>query len=273
MNWPAYGFRPGPVDGPISERIVHDGESGIFMLGLVIAAISLRWFNALADKRLTIPWTDLNFALVSLSFIGIVSFIAGSYPAMYLSAMNPVRALKGSFTGGRSAALPRRLMVIFQFTISIVLTIGTILIFMQIQHAKDRPVGYDREGIIHLEVRTEALAKANYNALRQELLEPGQLKIWLYRIFRLQETRRRCIVNMGGKGSALRPLVAMNSCSHDFPKTNGFNLLRVGTFPVTLVPTLQLSFNELAAKLISDENVIGKSWCLDPERKRKLSLL
>ena len=243
-----------------------------YLCGLVIAAFSLRWFNELAGKRLTIPWTDLNFALVSLSFIGIVSFIAGSYPAMYLSAMNPVRALKGSFTGGRSAALPRRLMVIFQFTISIVLTIGTILIFLQIQHAKDRPVGYDREGIIGLEIRTEVLAKANYNTLRHELLGTGAIENMAISDFPVTGNAAvDASLTWEGKDPALRPLVAMNSCSHDFPKTNGFIFTEGRDFSRLLSTDSSAAIvNQLAAKLISEQNIIGKKISFGSGKEREI---
>jgi len=152
-----------------------------FSMALAIVVLCLPWFNELASKKITIPWGNSYFLLLSLASIIITSALAGSYPALYLSSFNPVRVLKGVFKAGRFAAIPRKMMVVFQFTISTALIIGTIVVFRQIQHAKDRPVGFDRDGIIHISIRTQDLAKADYNT--------AQSIIWPNRIFQLREER------------------------------------------------------------------------------------
>ncbi|AYB33894.1 ABC transporter permease [Chryseolinea soli] len=231
-----------------------------FLLALVMAAVSLPWFNVLADKKMTMPWTDLKFVLVSLTFIVVTGFLAGSYPALYLSSFNPVRVLKGAFKASRFAALPRKIMVIFQFTTSIVLIISTMIVFRQIQHAKDRPVGFDREGILHIAIRTEDLAKANYNSLRHELLSSGAVENMAISDFPITGAMSAdASLTWEGKDPALRPLVAMNSCSHDFPKTNGFQFVEGRDFSREFSSdSAAVIINELAAKLISEKNIIGK---------------
>src|SRR5690606_19839080 len=90
----------------------------------------------------------------SFAFIVFTGSIAGSYPALYLSSFRPVRVLKGTWRAGRLASLPRKVLVVLQFTVSVTLIAGTIVVYQQIQFAKDRPVGYDREGLIMVYMST-----------------------------------------------------------------------------------------------------------------------
>ena len=98
--------------------------------------------------------------------------LAGSYPAFYLSSFNPIKTVRGTFRSGKYTALPRKILVIFQFTISIALIIGTMIVHQHIQHVKNRPVGYTREGLIELRPRSPEY-QGKYFALRNELKKTG----------------------------------------------------------------------------------------------------
>lgn len=98
--------------------------------------------------------------------------IAGSYPAFYLSGFNPVKVLKGTFHADRAASLPRKALVVVQFTVSLILIIGTVVIYRQIQFAKNRPVGYNREGIVTIETLTQNIHN-HFAAVRNDLLNTG----------------------------------------------------------------------------------------------------
>ena len=243
-----------------------------FALAIVIAAFSLPWFNELTGKNMIIPWTNSNFILVSIIFIIITGFLAGSYPALYLSSFSPVKVLKGTFKASRFATLPRKVMVTFQFTISIILIIGTIVVFLQIQHAKDRPVGFDRKGIFHLAIRTDDLAKVNYNTLRRELLATGVVENMAISDFPITGAGSvDASLTWEGKDAELKPLIAMNSCSHDFPKTNGFQFIEGRDFSRAFsTDSSSVIINEKAAKLISDKNVIGKKISFGYGKEREI---
>jgi putative ABC transport system permease protein len=140
-----------------------------FALSVILVNTFLPLFNDVAGKQMKMPWTNTTFWLLSIGFILLTSIVAGSYPALYLSSFNPVKALKGTFRVGRMASLPRKVLVVIQFSISVILVIGTIVVYQQIQFAKNRPVGYTREGLITIPKKTDDFF-GKFNVLRTELL-------------------------------------------------------------------------------------------------------
>jgi putative ABC transport system permease protein len=129
-------------------------------------------FMKLADKKIELPWNNVYFWSVALLFTVITGLISGSYPALYLSRFEPIKVLKGTFRVGRFASLPRKILVVVQFTFSIALIIGTIMVFKQIQFAKNRPVNYRNKGLITVNMTTPDLY-GKYNAIRTDLLATG----------------------------------------------------------------------------------------------------
>jgi putative ABC transport system permease protein len=139
-----------------------------FSFGMLLVSVSLPWFNELSDKQMKISWLNPMFWAISIAFVLITSVISGSYPAFYLSSFNPVKVLKGTFQAGRWAAVPRKVLVVLQFTVSVALIIGTIIVYRQIQYAKNRPIGYDRQGLVSIHIKSDDL-RENYPLLASEL--------------------------------------------------------------------------------------------------------
>ncbi|HYG19844.1 MAG TPA: ABC transporter permease, partial [Ohtaekwangia sp.] len=119
-----------------------------FVAALIAVSSALNWFNDLAGKQMEIPWANIYFWLGSFVFILFTGLLAGSYPAIYLSSFDAIKVLKGSIRVGRLASLPRKVLVVTQFTVSVTLIIGTIIVYQQIQFAKNRPVGYSPDGLL-----------------------------------------------------------------------------------------------------------------------------
>lgn len=142
------------------------------LLALLFVALLLPWFNSLSDKSIVAPWGSSGFWLISTGFVLFTGLLAGSYPAFYLSSFSPVKALKGKFTEGKRAALPRKVLVVIQFTISIALIIGTITVNNQIQTAKNRPMGYEPTGLISLERGSSNFSK-KLDVLKTALRQTG----------------------------------------------------------------------------------------------------
>jgi ABC-type antimicrobial peptide transport system permease subunit len=146
-----------------------------FLLSLVAIAVALPWFNDLTSKEMQMPWTNLWFWSSCIFFCLVTGVLAGSYPALYLSSFNAIRALKGTFRMGKLASMPRKVLVVLQFAVSVSLIIGTIIIYQQVMYAKDRPIGYDREGLVMVQRKTDEFY-SQAEALRNELLKTGVVK-------------------------------------------------------------------------------------------------
>lgn len=134
-----------------------------FVLALGIVALSLGKFNALSDK--TFQFSDL-FSAVGIGFFAtfviLVGFLAGAYPAFYLSAFNPLAVLKGDKAGGVKKSTLRNALVVFQFATSVVLILGTAIVYQQMDYIRSKDVGFNREQLLtiyntgHLATNMEA---------------------------------------------------------------------------------------------------------------------
>lgn len=137
--------------GQLIRQFLAESASVVFLalvLALVLTQVAFPYFNEIAGKNLSIPWSSSVFWLALISFALVVSLLAGSYPAFYLSSFIPVEVLSGSRSSGKSAALPRKILVIFQFTVSVSLLACTWVVYRQIQFAKDRPLGFNTSQLI-----------------------------------------------------------------------------------------------------------------------------
>ena len=143
-----------------------------FGLSLLLVQAALPAFNDVAGKRLTILWSSPAFWAAGLGFSVITGLLAGGYPALYLSSFRPVQVLKGTFRAGGAAVTSRRVLVVVQFAVSIALLTGVILVQRQVQFAKDRPVGYDREGLVMVETPTADIHN-RMEVVRAELKATG----------------------------------------------------------------------------------------------------
>ncbi|RYZ29098.1 MAG: FtsX-like permease family protein, partial [Sphingobacteriales bacterium] len=143
-----------------------------FIAAMVLLKLSLPFFNEVAGKTIDFPWTLNWFWLGAVTFIILITIIAGSYPALYLSAFQPVRVLKGNISPVSGKGNLRRYLVVFQFTISMTLIICTVIVAKQIEHGQDRDPGYDAERLVQLYLPTKEIP-AHFDALQNELKATG----------------------------------------------------------------------------------------------------
>jgi putative ABC transport system permease protein len=139
-------YRSSLIQQFLSESILFSVVS--FLLALAILWAGLPYFNQLSGKTITIPWTEWWFFPVLIGAALLIGIIAGLYPSFYLSSFKPIDVLKGSIARGMKNSKVRSTMVVFQFTTSIILIIGTFVIYKQMNFMLTKKLGYDKEQVI-----------------------------------------------------------------------------------------------------------------------------
>ena len=142
------------------------------MVSLFIVAAILPLFNQVTQKQIALPFQAVKFWAELLLITFITGIISGSYPALFLSSFNPVKVLKGTLKLDSGTTLFRKGLVVFQFVLSVVLIIGTIIISRQISYIQSVNLGFDRENMIYIPLEGDLIKK--YEVLKDEALKmPG----------------------------------------------------------------------------------------------------
>ena len=254
----AIGSMRGQLVGQFySESLVVAFFSFLFAIGL--AQLFLPFFNDVAEKQLHIPYASPGFWVAGLAFTLFTGLLAGSYPALYLSSFRPVKVLKGSFKAGKLAALPRKALVVLQFTVSVILIVATLVVLRQIQYVKDRPVGYDRSGLLfvpphHLDW------DAHSKALTAALMETGLIDGVAASESQITNT---WTTNMGfnwqGKDPAIQEEFVTNGITPEFGKVSGWQLMEGRDFLADhTTDSNKFIINETAARYMGLRHPIGE---------------
>jgi len=231
-----------------------------FVVAIGLVYLALPQFNQVSDKRLTLLWNSPQFWLIGIGFSMITGLVAGSYPALYLSSFQPVKVLKGTFRVGRLASIPRQVLVVLQFTVSVTLIIGTIVVFRQIEFAKDRPIGYERNGLINVYLQTNDIHK-HFEAVRNELKTQRA-------VVEMAEagspTTQVWNTNGGftwkGKDPGLAVDFPNNGVSHEFGKTVGWQFKDGRDFSREFASDSNaFVINEAAEAFLGFENAVGET--------------
>jgi putative ABC transport system permease protein len=226
-------------------------------LAVIIMLLVLPFFNTVVEKHLSIGLNNPTH-IFSLLAIGLIcGLIAGSYPAIYLSSFNPIWVFKGLKLKGAAPVFIRKGLVILQFTISIVLIIGTIIIYQQIQHVKNRELGYNKDNLIQTALRGD-MAK-NYRVIKQDLLSTGYVEnVAVSDLNQLYMGSSTNDFRWDGKDPAQKVLITQDYVSPEYLSTTGIKIKSGRDFyPVASTDSLSVIINESLAKLIG-KNPVGK---------------
>ncbi|WP_179005571.1 ABC transporter permease [Winogradskyella forsetii] len=229
-----------------------------FIVALGIVLLFLNGFNNLASKAIVFPWTDIQFWLISVVFVMVTAFLAGSYPALYLSSFNPVAVLKGTFKSGRFSSLPRKILVVAQFTVSVALIIGTLVVMNQIQFSKDRPVGYNKEGLIQIPVMSNEFIGKRDLMRNQFIASGGAMEMAGTSAPMTSVWSNRSGYTWEGKPPGFQEDLAHTTVSYEFVETLGLKLIAGRGFSREFATDSNaVILNETAVKYMNLKNPIG----------------
>ncbi len=241
----------------LAESILY--ALAAFCISILAVQFILPWFNGISDKDITFPWNNVWLWAMGLGFTLTTALVAGTYPALFLSGFNPLKALRGTIGQGKLNTRFRQSLVVFQFTISIILIIGTLTVFKQIQHAKDRPMGYNQDRLITVRGFSDDYYE-KYDLLRAELKKTGVVE-------EMAEANYPLMNTLGNNDDFRLPEssksmnVSFNTIyvTPEYGKTTKWELTQGRDFSRELGDeTSSIIVSELAVKKMGLENPIGQ---------------
>ncbi|UCE41457.1 MAG: ABC transporter permease [Candidatus Aminicenantes bacterium] len=240
------------------------GESLFFVLialfvAFILIKLSLQLFNQLTGKPLELNMADLSFLLSLAAVIFFTGLIAGSYPALFLSAFQPADVLKGTSRAFSKGAFFRKFLVVLQFSLSIIIIICTTIVYNQLTFMRNKKLGFDKDNVIHLPL--SGTIHTNYDVIRNELLSNPHISAiaasdqLLTQIFRASTGAR-------AEGKDVCEHTSINFLTVDFHFLDTLDMkLSQGRLFSEEFPTdadEAVIINRTLAKILGGENMLGK---------------
>jgi putative ABC transport system permease protein len=243
-----------------------------FAIAVLMAQLLLPAYNGLVEKNLFIDYSSSEFWLFAAGMVFITGIAAGSYPAFYLSSFQAVKVLKGKPTIGRGASTPRKVLVTVQFLVSILLIIGTLVIYQQIQLVKNRDLGYDQENLITVDFNSEV--SKNYRSIKLELMESGAVESLTRANSAITQINSNNFLGWPGKPADLGVIFTTIVTEYDWARTMGIKMLEGRDFSEEFKSdSSAIIINNAALKLMGLEEPLGTELDLWGEKRKLIGVV
>jgi putative ABC transport system permease protein len=228
-----------------------------FVLAVALIELLLPSYNLLVDKNISVDYTNGWIWFTAISLILVIGLFTGSYPAFYLSGFQPVKVLKGKINSAKGGSIPRKVLVVLQFATSIALIIGTVVIYQQIQHVKNRDMGYDRENLIQIWSNNEL--ETNFQTVREELVRTGAVKSACKSNSPVTSIFSSNEIKWQGMPADTRVAFSTIATEYDYTETMGVKMIMGRDFSRDFPSdSSAVIINEAALKMIGFEDPIGQ---------------
>lgn len=253
----------------LSESILLTIIALVFALSMVEFVLSATSFNALIGKNLTLDFFSNPLMLVGAIVLCIVvGVFSGMYPAFYLSSIQPVKALKGTFKAGKTGFILRKALVSFQFMISILVVIVTLLMNNQIDYIRSKDLGFDKENIMLVPIRDTLIMK-KIPFIKSELMSNPNITGATTSDMSIGVQIGRNVFRVEGKNGMENQVFGFISMDRDYFETMDIELLQGKTFSEGEQNNEQAEFiiNKKGASYLAWDEPLGKKikWGFDED--------
>jgi len=248
--------RPALIRQFIGEAVLLAFFSVVLALGMVLLALPA--FNHLTGKEIGFPYNSSSFWLSLVALTLVTGMISGSYPALFLSSFQPIRVLKGTLRFSPATAWFRKGLVVFQFVLSIVLIIGTIVVSGQLNYIQSINLGYDRENLVYIPLEGDLTGK--YKLFKEAALQlPGVSEVSRISQQPTNIENGTSGVDWDGKDRNNTVMFTQTSAGYDLARTMDLKMVAGREFsPAFGTDSVGYLLNEEAARRIGYKDPIGK---------------
>ena len=245
------------------------------LLALVLVWLVLPTFNAVFDKQLTLSLKEPILWGILFGLVLFTGFVAGSYPALFLSALQPIKILKGRLQFGSGPALFRRALVVFQFSLSVFLIIGMLAVGQQMDFLRTKNLGLDREDVVYVPLEGELGKPKKVEAFRQAVMQQASVSsATTSMMLPVNVQSSSADLEWAGKDPALQTSVACMFVGGDFIRTMNIKLLDGRDFRLNSpADSTNYLVNEAAAKLMGMTKPVGQEIKFWPGNGRIIGLM
>ena len=240
------------------------------LLAVVITYLMLPFFNEVAGKKLSLDLLDTQPLIIFASVIIFTGLVSGSYPALYISGFNPASVLKGQMKSGTGAAIFRKILVVVQFSLSIILIISTLVVFRQLNFIKSKDIGMERKGVAYMWMKGDM--NKHGDAIREELMKDPAIEVAsLSSANPIDFGNSTSGLEWEGKDPKEQILFSNFSVDYNFIQSLGMTMKLGRSFKQEFsTDTSNFIVNEAAAKAMGFENPIDQPLTLWKDRKGKI---
>lgn len=242
-------------------------------LAVLLIYISLPFFNHLVEKELSVNILNPLHLGILLSIALLCGIISGIFPAYYLSSFKPIKVLKGLKVKEGSAQWVRKGLVVTQFCVSVILIISTILIYQQIQHVKERNLGFDKQHLVYMDVNNNI--QKHFEPIKNELLQSGFVdNVSMSTNTPLDKVSSAANFSWPGKDPDKQVMITFEGITQDYIKTIGLKLKEGRNFYAnTEADSSSIMINQAFADIIGNKNVVGSTILWEDESETVIGVV
>ncbi|MEM8998674.1 MAG: ABC transporter permease [Bacteroidota bacterium] len=252
------GAKKGSLVGQfMGESILLSIISALIALGVVVLALPS--FSNLVQRPLSLNLANPSFWIAGMILVLFTGVLAGSYPALYLSAFKPVSVLKGTFQKANTLVTPRKVLVVLQFSAAIVLITATLIIRQQLNKVQERQLGYAKNNLIYTVM--EGDMHKNYMLIKEALLSSGITNAVTKTMSPITESwSNHWNMEWKGKKEDDKTLIMRLSADEGIVKTLGLELVLGRDMDLKMFPSdsSAVLLNETAVAHMGFEDPIGQ---------------